>query len=340
MNPEDQVLFASTRQDFQDAYKEKVLHLSHKYALSWKLIFSKAERHGVVSLVYLNLCQNPDLELDIPRTIVDFYRLYTVRNTVRKEQRAQSLQAVLEYFDERSIDVLLIKGGVLDILIYDHPTFSTISDIDLVLRPSREKFTQPQLTQIMQDLHGSGIEYDFHAHHDMTINGMLPIDFERIWQDAKRTVYRDLPVWIMDNEDMLISLCINSCRKRYFRLKSLLDIAETIRKIKDLSWDLLAEKSRAYDCNNIVYAALAVTNQTLGCELPPGVLEKLRVKPLRAAVIERIIHYMIQYGSLPEEPISGRYIFGRRIHSSLLLPYATYRFYQVRHKLIKEIFKR
>ena len=338
MRPEDQVLFACTRQDFQDEHKRTILEISRKHSLSWETIFSKAEQHGVAPLVYINLCQGDGLDLNIPESIVNRYRLFAMRNTVRKEQRVQRTLQALEYFNAQSIDVMLIKGGVLDMLVYEHAMLITSNDIDVVLKIRREELSPAQVQKIMDDLHESGIEYDFYSHHDMTINGALPVDFDLIWRDASRIDYRGEPVWIMSPEDMLVSLCINSCRKRYFRLKSLLDIAETLRKIEAIRWDVMVEKSRYYDCQNIVYTALQVCTQTLGCSLPPSGLEHLGVNPLRAAVINGIVKFLIRYSSLPESPNAGKSLLGKQLHFSLLLPYASYRFYQIRHKLFEEIF--
>ena len=337
MKPEDHILFACARQDFTDEHKQAVLEISRKYSLSWDVIFSKAEQHGVAPLVYINLCQGEGLGLCIPESIVNRYRLFAMRNSVRKEQRVQRTLQALEYFNAQSIDVMLIKGGALDLLVYDHAMLITSNDIDLVLKRRREELSPDQIQQIMNDLHQSGIEYDFYSHHDMTINGALPVDFGRIWRDATQIDYRGQPAWMMSPEDMLISVCINSCRKRYFRLKSLLDIAETLRKMDAIRWDGVVEKSRQYDCQNIVYTALLVCQQTLGCRLPPGALPRLGVNPLRAVVINSIAKFLLRFSSLPVAPISGISLLGKQMHFSLVLPYASYRFYQIRHKLFDEI---
>ncbi len=337
MRPEDHILFACTRQDFTDEHKQAVLEISRKYLLSWEVIFSKAEQHGVAPLVYINLCQGEGLGLSIPESIVNRYRLFAMRNSVRKEQRVQRTLQALEYFNAQSVDVMLIKGGALDILVYDHAMLITSNDIDLVLKCRREELSPDQIQQIMNDLHQSGIEYDFYSHHDMTINGALPVDFERIWREATQIDYRGQPAWMMSPEDMLISVCINSCRKRYFRLKSLLDIAETLRKIDSIRWDVVVEKSRQYDCQNIVYTALLVSRETVGCELPIGALHSLGVNPVRAGLINSIVRFLIRYSSLPAAPNAGRSLLGKQVHASLVLPYASYRFYQIRHKLFDEI---
>ncbi|MGW8251540.1 MAG: nucleotidyltransferase family protein [Anaerolineales bacterium] len=337
MRPEDRVLFACVRQDFSQEYQQAVRLLNRNHALSWELIFSKAERHGVASLVYVNLCQRSELQLDIPQQVVERYRLYTMQNAVRKEQRAQKLVEVLDCLTSYEIEAMLIKGGALDLLVYDHPAFSTLNDIDLVLRRRREDFTQSEMDDIMHDLHGSGVEYDFYEHHDMTINGALPVDFDLVWGEAKIIQYRDRDIWILSPEDMIISLCINSCRKRYFRLKSLMDIAETTHKIRGLRWDIVAEKARRYDCSSIVYTALLVADRTVGCTLPETILDNLSVSPVRAALIKGLVDYALRFSPLPLDPISGTSVGGRQIHASLVLPYASYRLYQIRHKLFEEI---
>lgn len=337
MRPEDHILFACTRQDFTDEHKRAVLEISRKHSLSWETVFSKAEQHGVAPLVYLNLCQGEGLGLDIPESIVNRYRLFAMRNTVRKEQRVQRTLQALEYFNSQSVDVMLIKGAALDLLVYGHAMLITSNDIDFVLKRRREELSPDEIQQIMNDLHQSGIEFDFYSHHDVTINGALPVDFERIWQEASRIDYRGQPAWLMSPEDMLISVCINSCRKRYFRLKSLLDIAETLRKMDAIRWDLVVEKSRQYDCQNIVYTALLVSRETLGCALPPGALHSLGVNPLRAGLINSMVRFLIRYSSLPAAPNAGRSLLGKQVHASLVLPYASYRFYQIRHKLLEEI---
>lgn len=336
MRPEDHFLFACTRQEFVGEYQQKALEISRRYALNWEQVFSTAERHGIAGLLYINLCQRSDLYQGIPVSIIDHYRLYTLRNAVRKEQQMQRLLHALEYLQARSIPALLFKGALLELLVYEQPAYCTLNDIDLVLKVRREQLTKTALEELMHRLEG-GIEYDFYEHHDMTINGALPIDFERVWKDAAQIDLRGQPLWVMCPEDMLISVCINSCRKRFFRLKSLLDIAETVRKIKNIQWDKLVEKARSYDCVNIVYTALLVTSKTLGCDVPPGLLDALQIHRIRKALINGIVSYGLRYGSLPAAPISGKSYFGKQIHISLVLPYAAYRFYQIRHKLLHEI---
>jgi hypothetical protein len=78
-----------------------------------------------------------------------------------------------------------------------------------------------------------GFEYDFFEHHDVTMNGVLPVDFQAIWQEAVAVDYRGERTLVMRTEDLLLAVCINACRKRFFRLKSLFDIAEIVDEYQD-----------------------------------------------------------------------------------------------------------
>jgi hypothetical protein len=332
MRPEDQLLFLCTRQDFSDKHRQEVTELCHRYLIHWELVLPTAEQHGIAPLVCANLLLRRTLDFGIPQEIADKFRFYTYQNTIEKEKRTRRLEEGCAYFCQRSIDIMLVKGPALDLVVYDYPWYTVSLDNDLILKARREEFNHEDMHAIMDHFHQSGIEYDFFEHHDVSINGTLPIDFDWVWKDAVKIKFRSQDVFIMSPEDMLIALCISSCRKRFFRLKSLFDIAETVRKCSDLDWDKLASKSLTYDCHNIVYTALRVTQRTVGCEIPGGGLDRLRVSPARTHLLESLIGFLLQCTNLSSYPYSGRQVFGRQIHISLVLPYATYRGYQIWRK--------
>jgi hypothetical protein len=166
------------------------------------------------------------------------------------------------------------------------------------------------------------------------MNGVLPIDFDGVWEDAIKTQSRGVDMFVMSPEDMLISLCVNSCRKRYFRLKSICDISETIAKFPQISWDIFLKKTHKYECQAIVYAAFRVTQKTVGLEIPDAILNKLKISSMRRAVINTIIHFLMERRSLAEMyPFWGTEILNRVINQNLFLTYATYQPDQIGRKL-------
>ncbi|NUO08785.1 MAG: nucleotidyltransferase family protein [Candidatus Brocadia sp.] len=338
MRSEDKLLFACTRQNFLDVHQKAALDICGNEDVRWDVVHATAMQHGVASLVYSNLLKCPGANLGIPQDIIDKFKLCVANNIVRKNRRAEKLMEVLSFMKNKSIDVMLIKGVALDILVYDQPWYMISDDIDLILRKKKEDVSDTDKKEISVLLrHPVNIECEYFRHHDVDMNEVLPVNFQKIWDNTTRIKFRGYDVCVMSPEDLLMSACINCCRKRFFRLKSLCDVAETVRKYNNLNWDKLTRNAREHHCNSIVYAALLVTKMTLGCELPDGVLEKLTDSTIRATIIRSLARHFIQSVSLSSAfPFYKRNKLNavvKKINVSLILPYATYRWYQLWRKM-------
>jgi hypothetical protein len=326
MIPENRLLFACTRQDFLVEHRETVLDVCSDAEIRWEAVCSTARLHGVAPLVYSNLLECDTSALGMPQEIVRRFKLCYYRNIATKEERVKRIKRALAFFNAQQIDVMLIKGVALDLLVYNHPWYVVSDDVDVVIKRKRRDVSDEDHLKTMRFFHRTGIEFDYYQHHDVVLNGVLPINFQRIWNDASRADIGDSHAFVMSPEDMLISVCTNSCRKRFFRLKCLCDIAETVSQFGDLNWAELIRKAREDHCDNIVYTALLATKMTLGCELPDRVLRDLAVGPVRDELIRQLISYVSRHAPLSSlYPYSEGKWFDRKVSVSLLLPYATYR---------------
>lgn len=323
MTPEDELLFACIRQDFSEAQQETIRVLGRKQTVRWDVVYSTAQLHRVAPLVYANLKQCLSNDFEIPHEILDQFEHDYYYNLIAKEKIAQRTGEVLAFLNQQGIDIMVVKGGALDILVYAHPWHTTANDVDLIFRTRRAEMTDPAVPQFLdrfQDIH---FEYDYFEHHDITMNGVLPVDFGRIWRDATKINFRGHELWVMSPEDLLIAACINSCRKRFFRLKALRDISEILKHYSGIKWQDLCTKARAYQCNTIVYGALVVAKMIMGVELPARAFDGLAVSAVRAALI-RYLSRKMSFASLATL-YEGSTLFGREVGRGLLLPYATYR---------------
>ena len=331
MQPEDKLLFILTRQKFLETHQQKVQELCRTVKIDWDDVLSIALQHGVVTLVYTNLQQCDIEEFDLPAATKTKFETYYYANIAQKTGVVEMLKFILAYFNQRQIDLMLIKGAALDQLVYDNLGYTNLNDIDLVIKPRYEALSNQQQVAIKNFfLKFPAFEYDFFEHHDVTMNGSLAVDFEEIWRDAERISIKGEDVWVMSLEDMLIAVCINSCRKRFFKLKSLCDIAETIEEFPELNWARFIEKAKRYNCQNIVYAALLTTQFTVGCNLPKNLLFQLQINPVRAKII-RFLSWRMSLSSLDTLQAGYKFI-GRSISVSLLLPYTTYKLDQILRK--------
>jgi Uncharacterised nucleotidyltransferase len=265
----------------------------------------------------------------MPPSILARFRSLFAQNLVLKEQQGYRLAHALGLLNAHAINCMLIKGAALDMLVYSPRPYTTSKDVDLVLRVRREELSDAGRQAIATVPYG--IEYDYYGHHDLTINGILPVDFDRIWAEARLADYRGQPVWLMCPEDLLIAACINACRHRFLRLKHLCDIAEIIRSFPSLNWEDIIEKAQAQACGNIVYLALRVTQQTLGCQIPASILDDLKVHAARRVFIELTCSLFLRTSMAASG--AGMQLADGRVWLSRLMPYTAYDRRQLRRKL-------
>lgn len=328
MTPEERLLLTCTRQNFDFTHAEVVAVICQRAEIDWEMVYEVAVDHHVAPLIYVNLQQcMSSRDVVVPDVVVRLFKTASAQSAIHEEIRTTRLLKALTYFDEQGVDVMLIKSKALDILVYDQPWYTTPQDVDLILHPTTGRFSGAQ-REFIAELEAFEIECDALSHHDLDMNGILPIDFDRIWRDANRTHYHGHPVALMSPEDMLLALCINSGRKRYLRLKAMCDIAETLRGC-EIDWPILLAKARDYRIIDIVYTALWTTDRYLACRVPADVFAQLGVNPVRATIIRQLVQQMTLTSVSGLRTESGIRIFGRKLSRSVVLRYATLRWDQI-----------
>lgn len=314
MRAEDRILFAATRQDLRDEHRDVLRELACGTA-GWEAVAAVAEQHGVAPIVGHNLKQI----LDLPSEAAARLERAFFENALVKAQEAERLARAIGRLREAGFQVMLLKGAALDLLVYREPWVVASRDADLLLRPEPGRRLSPDEADVRLSLYRTGIECDRDRHHDLDMNRALPVCYERVWAGARRVELRGAEAFVMAPEDLMVSLCINSCRKRFFRLKNLFDIAETSRLLP-LDWGRLAANVREDRCEGIVYAALLTASLTLGTAIPDGLLDTLGVPRTRARLLRGLVARHLRRGSLVSPPRPW-------------LPYASYRWGQAARSL-------
>jgi hypothetical protein len=337
MRCEDTLLYLCCTQDLPTKRLDALVTVARTPTLDWGTFFLLAHEHGVAPLVFQNL-ERAKVAAEIPAAIRQRFKLATYQNVLAKQKQADRLVQALAYLHRREIDSMLVKGIALDIVVYEQPWYTVAQDVDLVLRPRATEIEagvwQTSQRELEEEFHDWGIEFERDSHHDLTLNDALSIDFSQLWQDATLFNFGGYPLYLMAAEDTLLASCINSCRKRYFRLRSLCDIAETVKHFPQIDWALFAQKAIAYGCNNIAYTALTVADATVTLPMPGSVLESLAVSALRRSAIHKTIRHLVNH--IPLASLSyytGSQVVGRKVGWSLLLPYLTYSWQQMGSKM-------
>jgi len=326
---EDQLLFICTRQSFLPAHRSALASILHRQSLRWDEVYATAVAHGVAPLIYTNMSRCPDVLAQVPPAVRGKFERCTQINVLVKELHAERIRGVLEFFALRSVPVLLVKGASLDRTVYLEPWYTLSADIDLMIRCRQEDFPGADLPNVHALVQGrnpferrQNVEFEWFGHHDVSMNNLFPVDFVAIWKEARPIKVLDQAALIMAPEHMLLAACTNSCRKRFFRLKALCDIAEIIAA-HPINWDKVVATARQWRCEIIAYTALLVAAMTLQCPLPQGVLDELRVPRWRRQAIEFLSRRQ-SFASLATLS-RGSHALNRRLGAGILLPLAAYR---------------
>lgn len=333
MNLEDQILCLCTRQNFGDEHQRRLLALCDGQAIDWALLFETAEAHHVSPLVNANLEKLGADPLGIPENVRKQFKTAYIHNVLLAKGTQRALKRVLTLFAEAGVNVMLVKGAAYNVKVYDQPWYMISGDVDLIIKAQQESFRTGENWHVIEQIDSMNnrrnkfqafIEYDFFMHHDISMNGLLAVDAAQLWERAYKIRLLDHDVLILPPEELLLTAAINSCRKRFVRLKSLCDIASIAEKYPDLDWDYVLKTAKAWQAHTILYTALAITQKSIGCSVPSSFMTSLAVHPLR----QQLIHFLINILFLrPLDSIAtsfGPKLFGRKFSWSLLLTYATY----------------
>ncbi|MFL6196773.1 MAG: nucleotidyltransferase family protein [Thermoanaerobaculia bacterium] len=288
MNREDRIVALAARQDFLQEHRAAVEALAGGHAVRWDRLAAGAARHGVLPIVGANLRACDAAALGLPAEVATRLEVAMLENAAVRERDAARLAIGLARLREVELDALLLKGAALAFSVYREPWVVSSLDIDLCLRPGPGwQKGKGEEKEVRKALYTHGVECDLETHHDVTMNGVLPIDFPRVWREARRVRFRGVEAWVMSPEDQMIALCVGVCRK--FRLKALFDVAETLRRGEALDPARLAALAREGRCEGIVYAGLLAARGVLGAEVPAGLLESLKPPRFQAARVRAVL---------------------------------------------------
>jgi hypothetical protein len=315
----ERVLLACCRQAMTDADRQRVAAAAPR--ADWPLVLAAAVRHQVAPLVFENLADCPGIAAALPADVRAGFHHATVRNMAAKQAAAAALQDALEWFGGRGIDAMLVKGTALDARLFAQPWRTASADVDLLLRLPGALDGEVWQKIVALNAQSPQLDVHVHRHPDLVMNGVLPVDFDAIWAAARPIPYAGRQVWVMSIEDELLAACINACRKRYFRLKSLLAIRELAASCAELDWPGFARRAVAWRCGGIAYAALVATAISAGCALPADLRRMLRVSRARAALLDFLLVRM-GFGSLATIHRHRR-VLGKYWSRWLLLRYAS-----------------
>ncbi len=276
------------------------------FPLNWKEIVDSALSCDIAPLVYHALKQMPQRQL-IPQPVLDKLKANYHWNIARNMCLYSELQRILESFEYRGIQVIVLKGAALAKTVYGDIGLRPMQDIDLLVRRQDLRGSNETMYELgyfggadilstegrMKNKHyhvpiyrhrnNKAVPVEIHWH---ITDKSWGVNIDKWWDRAGSMEIDGHSALVPSPEDMIVHLCLHSCNHGYrggMLLKGLCDLSETLRHYElQLSRDLLVDTVHAYKIERPVYAFLYLTKtffrereSSLGWITPDKVDQKL-----------------------------------------------------------------
>ena len=144
MIPENELLFICTRKEFNSEHQNTVRELCSQSEIKWDTLLLTSLQHKVYPLVYSNLSKCRQIISQIPPEISKPFKSSTIQFSLYKKLQEKNIATVLSKFNQKSVDVMLVKGAALNFTVYQDCPGYIIGDIDLILRNTRQDVTDQE----------------------------------------------------------------------------------------------------------------------------------------------------------------------------------------------------
>lgn len=256
----------------------------------WPTLLRQARQHGVDTYLYPWLSeQRPALfsprASAAPESAPAAWRALYFQEVPRALLRQKQLAAILSAFAQAGVDVVPLKGALLSETVYDDPARRSMSDLDLLVRPSdcdrahglllglgygigvdarRNAFACDQAYH--HATHAASVELHWDFYSKACPEDPQP-DLASIWQRALPANLLGVPVLAFSPCDQLAHLADHLLHHRLaLRLRAYVDVALYLQGLgRSPSASALQEASARWNIGRAVPFIVRFVDALLGC---------------------------------------------------------------------------
>lgn len=274
----------------------------------WEEILRQSLRHSVAPLLYHRLKQ-ADAGSIPPVEVWEKLQTLYLRSAAINGSMYRDLAEALDCLQASGIAVIVLKGGYLARHVYDNIALRPMSDFDLLVKEADLLGANGLLVklgyQVSRNADTEALFAKYYHLPPLIKAGKIPvgielhwklerpsarfeIDTEGLWRRARPAAFGEAHASALCPEDLLLHLCIHASYHHQFRfgLRSLCDVAETIRRCNDqLDWEKLRERAEEWGAAKCVYLTLHLARKLLEANIPDHVLRRLTPTELKHSFV-------------------------------------------------------
>ena len=257
---ENRLLLYCARKSMSEIVMSRVKHLIAE-PLQWKQIVDSALSENIAPLLYYNLKNFGEANL-VPQETMDKLKKAYYANLARNMYLFSELRRILEAFNNREVDTMVLKGAALANTVYDDIALRYMVDIDILVKQEDLPYVKGIMTDLDYTVNAEvrseewyNKKHGFHLapfkHNKKSIpievhwgisKKSFNIDITKWWKRTRKVEFDNYTVFIPSAEDMLLHLCLHLHHQNYnvrTIKRGLCDIYETLRYYNGtINWDL------------------------------------------------------------------------------------------------------
>ena len=289
LTPEAQLLILLARTSISAALQTEIQDRVRE-SVNWPFIWQLAREHGVAPLVYRTLMAYCPAAL--PRETRESFRRHIQASAIFNTLMADELVTLIDAFAAKGIRVIPFKGPTLGVIAYGDLTLRECMDLDLIVEQSyipqaRHVLWSHGYQLVSRDMDGSDVQ-DEPFHSFVKKNGMFRVDLqwtmarrlfsfrldrEHFWKHLKPVRLPRKAIMSLAPEELLIVLCVHGSKHAWEDLKWVCDVAELIRRRRNLDWSRVLHLSQEWGYQRMVLMGLSIARCVFDAPLPRHVCQ-------------------------------------------------------------------
>jgi len=263
----------------------------------WKKLLSALRSHWITPLLYYKIGNSPP-EFHPPGEILDQMRTAFLLSRIQCLKIEKQLNEILNSFNRKGIEVIILKGPALALSIYPDPATRPYCDLDLLVREEDFIIASGLLEEIgykskisrFGHLKGVDCEEAFIHQRDPDKNIMVELHWDlhkfaghkdklNLKELFRRSIQFETPsvsFKVLDRVDTIIACVLHMTltHSNDIRLLSVYDIALLLQKITDKhEWKILMERSGELNARTGLEKSITIAQLWTGLNLPSDFID-------------------------------------------------------------------
>ncbi len=287
LRPEHELVLNCARTQADAQTIARIRALMHG-SIDWDYLYSFAQRHSVVSLVYRQL--NTIAPASVPSEQLNRLKDYYQKNSGRNLFLTGELERILRSFQNEGIEAIPYKGPALAVTAYGDLRLRRFVDLDIMVRRTDVLRAKELLIELGYrcgtDWSRSQEALLMRTQHNLSLsreNGRLIVELhwevapdlyapsfqaEQLWQRLASLKLRIFTVKSLAPEDLFLSICVHGSKHLWSRLAWICDVAEMLRSRPNLDWETLCRQARSTGTENMMFLGLYLAQILFQASVP------------------------------------------------------------------------